>query len=120
MAAILDFTNGSGAISFQIPDNMALLKFGGIESYWIRARIESGDFGQDAPTYEVTGPGIHAGMEAVTLFPFGKITFKEGVDPAQSEIKVIYQKCVPPVVSDLDISISHDGVGDTIETDIHL
>ena len=56
---VTDGTKGfrvDGAVSFRIPDDYSIAKVRGVEGAWVRARLVSGDYGEDE-RWEVPDPG---------------------------------------------------------------
>ena len=53
MDATLGFTR-SGVVSFQVPDDLSPVDVNGVEGWWVRARIDTGDYGLPG-TYELDG-----------------------------------------------------------------
>ncbi len=55
--SFLDSTMGftrSGVLSFQVPEDLSPVDVNGIEGYWVRTRMDTGDFGAPG-TYELDG-----------------------------------------------------------------
>jgi hypothetical protein len=77
----------TGVVTFTCPQNIAPTKVLGQESFWIRARIASGDYGQEKVTF-ITNPKT----------------------PAESQVKIDVSNIQPPRIISLKIEYGAPGI----------